>query len=144
MLVRRIRLPALAISNLPTSVDPVKDSFRTRGSSRIVSTTPDEPRAATTLTAPGGTPASARTSATARAESGVSDAGLRMVVQPAARAGPSLRVAIAEGKFQGVTMREIPTGSGTTIIRLSPAGAVRNSPVIRTASSENHRKNSAA
>lgn len=38
----------------------------------------------------------------ARAEKGVSGAGLMTTVHPAARAGPSLRVIIAEGKFHGV------------------------------------------
>ena len=42
------------------------------------------------------------TSAIARAEKGVSGAGFITAVQPAARAGPSLRVIIAEGKFHGV------------------------------------------
>jgi hypothetical protein len=55
-----------------------------------------------TLTTPSGTPASDRISATASALSGVSFAGLRMTVQPAASAGPILRVAIAAGKFHGV------------------------------------------
>ena len=34
--------------------------------------------------------------------SGVSSAGLTMIVQPAASAGPILRVPIASGKFHGV------------------------------------------
>lgn len=38
----------------------------------------------------------------ARHEYGVSEGGLMTVVQPAARAAPSLRVIIAEGKFHGV------------------------------------------
>jgi hypothetical protein len=42
------------------------------------------------------------TSAIARAEKGVSGAGLMTTVHPAARAGPTLRVIIAEGKFHGV------------------------------------------
>jgi hypothetical protein len=41
-------------------------------------------------------------SASASAEKGVSGAGLMTTVQPAASAGPSLRVIIAEGKFHGV------------------------------------------
>ena len=55
-----------------------------------------------TFTTPGGAPASSRMRATASALSGVSAAGLSTVVQPAARAGPSLRVTIAAGKFHGV------------------------------------------
>jgi len=42
------------------------------------------------------------TSASARAENGVSGGGLITAVQPAASAAPSLRVTIALGKFHGV------------------------------------------
>ena len=56
-----------------------------------------------TLTTPSGTPASASSPAMASAVSGVSSAGLSTTVQPAASAGPILRVAIAAGKFHGVT-----------------------------------------
>ncbi len=76
--------------------------------------------------------------------SGVSDAGLRTIVQPAASAGASLRVAIAAGKFQGVMSSETPIGWCVTKMRLSPAGESPYSPGIRTASSENQRKNSVA
>jgi hypothetical protein len=44
------------------------------------------------------------TSARASAEKGVSGGGLITVVQPAAKAAPSFRVIIADGKFQGVRM----------------------------------------
>ena len=60
-------------------------------------------RPGTTFTTPSGTPASASTSATASAVSGVSVAGLSTTAHPAASAGAILRVAIAAGKFQGVT-----------------------------------------
>ena len=49
-------------------------------------------------------------SATASAVSGVSLAGLSTTVQPAASAGPILRVAIAAGKFHGVIRKLTPTG----------------------------------
>lgn len=45
-----------------------------------------------------------RTSTRARAEKGVSGGGLTTAVHPAARAAPSLRVIIAEGKFHGVNI----------------------------------------
>ena len=83
-------------------------------------------------------------SATANAVSGVSLAGLSTTVQPAASAGPILRVAIAAGKFQGVTSTLTPTGWRSTRIRLAPDGAVVTAPSIRTASSAYQRKNSAA
>src|SRR4051794_21692832 len=128
----------------PTSVDPVNDSLRTRASCSIAETTAPERRAGTTLTTPAGTPASSRILPISRAVSGVSDAGLSTTGQPAARAGPILRVAIAAGKFQGVTSTAIPTGWRTTMIRFAPDGAVVSSPEARTASSAYHRKNSAA
>ncbi len=80
----------------------------------------------------------------ASAVSGVSLAGLRTIVQPAASAGPIFRVAMAAGKFHGVTRTQMPTGWWTTRIRLLPDGAVAISPLMRTASSEYQRKNSAA
>lgn len=43
-----------------------------------------------------------QTSASAKAENGVSAGGLMTTVHPAASAGPNLRVIIAEGKFHGV------------------------------------------
>jgi hypothetical protein len=55
-----------------------------------------------------------------------------------------LRVAIAAGKFHGVTSTQIPTGLCCTTILLAPDGAVASVPGTRTASSEYHRKNSAA
>ncbi len=79
----------------------------------------------TTLTTPGGTPASSRIATIASAVSGVSLAGLSTMVQPAASAGAILRVAIAAGKFHGVTRTQMPTGSCVTMIWLAPDGAVR-------------------
>jgi len=128
----------------PTSVDPVKDSLRTRGSLSMALTTSDERFDGMTLTTPFGTPACSSRSATASADSGVSEAGFNTTVQPAASAGPILRVAIAAGKFQGVISTETPIGWCSTRIRLAPLGAIETEPMLRTASSENQRKNSAA
>ena len=80
----------------------------------------------------------------ASAVSGVSAAGLSTTVHPAASAGAILRVAMAAGKFHGVTRAATPTGRWVTSVRVPPAGASPYSPPGRTASSENHRKNSAA
>ena len=135
---------AVLSSTRPTSVDPVKDSLRTRGSASIADTIGPADEPTTTLTTPSGTPASLRMAATANAVSGVSLAGLSTTVQPAASAGPILRVAMAAGKFQGVTSTLTPTGCRSTRIRLAPEGAVTTEPSIRTASSANQRKNSAA
>ena len=81
----------------PTSVDPVKDNFRTSGLCKSALTTSPERRDGTTFITPAGTPASARISAIRSAVKGVSDAGFRMTEQPAARAGAIFLVAIAAG-----------------------------------------------
>ena len=128
----------------PTSVEPVNDTLRTRSSASSAEAIAPDRRDGRTLTTPPGTPASARIAAIASAVSGVSEAGLRMTVQPAASAGPILRVAIAAGKFHGVMSRHTPTGWRMTRMRLVPAGAVSTEPWMRTASSEYQRKNSAA
>ena len=52
-------------------------------------------------------------------DNGVCDAGLSTIVQPAASAGPHLRVIIAAGKFHGVIAAQTPIGSLRTTIRLS-------------------------
>jgi hypothetical protein len=96
------------------------------------------------FTAPGGAPARVSRSASARAVSGVSNAGLMTVVQPAAKAGATLRVIIAAGKFHGVMSTATPTGDRRVSIQLVPPGARRTSPSMRHASSEYQRKNSAA
>ena len=87
---------------MPTSVEPVKESLRTRSWARTAPVIVRALGPGTTLTTPSGTPASARASATARAVSGVRVAGFSTTAQPAARAGAILRVAMAAGKFQGV------------------------------------------
>ncbi len=53
-------------------------------------------------------------------ESGVCCAGFITIVQPAAIAGPTLRVPIAIGKFHGVIIRLGPTGCFITSTRLVP------------------------
>ena len=107
---------------MPTAVEPVKDSLRTTGlahssvpTSRELSTP-----AVTTLSRPAGKPACSARATSANAENGVCGAGLSTMAQPAASAGPALRVIIAEGKFQGVMAAVTPTGSFCTRIRLSP------------------------
>ena len=78
------------------------------------------------------------------AVNGVSAAGLSTTGQPAANAGAILRVAMAAGKFHGVTRTAVPMGWWITMIRLSPLGAVCSCPPIRGVSSAYQRKNSAA
>ena len=92
---------------------------------------------------PAGTPASSSAGISASMVSGVSEAGLSTTGQPAASAGPILRVAIAAGKFHGVTSTDTPTGCRMTRILFAPDGACISTPSIRTASSAYQRKNSA-
>ena len=107
-----------AISCLPISVEPVKETLRTMG--LVVSSLPMAPESPVmTLKTPAGSPACSPSSASASAEKGVALAGLSTTVQPAARAGPALRVIMAAGKFQGVMAATTPIGSLSTRIRLS-------------------------
>jgi len=63
-----------------------------------------------TLNTPFGTPARSASTAMANAEYGVWVAGFTTIVQPAASAGPALRVIIAAGKFHGVMATVTPIG----------------------------------
>ena len=131
------------INPWPTLVDPVKVSFRSRGSAMIGADTLPEDDVVITFTTPSGNPASARMPARASVVSGVNAAGLITTVHPAANAGPILRVPIASGKFHGVIAYTGPTGCFIVSNRVPPDGATEYRPEIRTASSENQRKNSA-
>ena len=128
----------------PTSVEPVNERLRRRGSWSILEIDAPTFSGKIIFITPFGTPARSMMSTIASAVRGVSLAGFKIIVQPAAIAGPILRVAIAAGKFHGVIRSETPIGWWVTRIRLSPLGDLRKSPETRTASSENQRKNSAA
>ena len=82
-------------------------------------TVPEE-ELVTMLSTPPGRPASSRIPASASMESGVCEAGFISIVQPAAMAGPILRVPIAIGKFQGVISTQGPTGCCITSVRPTP------------------------
>jgi hypothetical protein len=139
---RRRRLCAApAMSTLPVSVEPVKESLRSRRSCRSGPTTSAGDEVVTTLSTPAGSPASASTAASASIDSGVCSAGLTTIVQPAATAGAILRAPMASGKFQGVTSRHGPTGWCMVRMRPHPSGATDQPPSMRTASSENQRRN---
>ncbi len=109
----------------------------------IGSDTAPEVEVVMTLSTPSGTPASTSRPARARVVSGVCAAGLITTGQPAASAGPILRVPMASGKFHGVIAKTGPTGCFMVSSRVPPDGATAYRPAIRTASSENQRKNSA-
>ncbi len=109
---RLIVCDAPAAIERPTSVEPVNAIFATPGCS--TSRCPQlRPGPTTTFRTPSGRPASAASSAKRRALSGVSSAGFRTIVLPAARAGPSFQAAIVNGKFHGVIRPTTPTGSRT-------------------------------
>jgi hypothetical protein len=96
----------------------VKVSLRTLG--LLVSSPPMATGSpVTTFRTPLGSPARSASSASAKADSGICSAGLATTVHPAARAGATLRVIIAIGKFQGVIAATTPTGCLTTTTRLS-------------------------
>jgi len=107
------------ISSLPTAVEPVKDSLRTAGLAVSSPPTSGARLVVTMLSTPAGRPARSASTASASAHSGVSSAGLITIVQPAARAGPALRVIIAIGKFHGVIAATTPIACLTTTMRLS-------------------------
>src|SRR5690606_32340835 len=113
---------------LPTPVEPVKVSFLTLGLPVISPPMALDEEPHSTLNTPGGTPASSAKTAMAKAERGVSLAGLATKVQPAARAGATLRAIMALGKFQGVMEATTPTGCLSTRIRLSWLGGAMMSP----------------
>src|ERR1700676_493143 len=107
-----------SISNLPISVEPVKVSLRTIGFEVISAPISLDPPVTQEKT-PAGTPARSANSHSASAENGVAVAGFSTIVQPAASAGPHLRVIIAAGKFHGVIAAQTPIGSLVTTMRLS-------------------------
>src|SRR5438477_12342023 len=107
-----------AIRTLPISVEPVKESLRTVGF-EVISAPISVALPVTQESTPFGTPARSASSQSANAEYGVWLAGFSTMVQPAASAGPALRVSIAEGKFQGVIATQTPIGCFRTTMRLS-------------------------
>ncbi len=125
------------VSILPTGVEPVKVSLRTTG--LAVSSPPIAAELpAMTLITPAGTPARSASSTMAKADRGVSVAGLITMLHPAANAGAALRAIMALGKFQGVMAATTPTGCLMHTIRLSEEGPGITSPSMRLASSPNH------
>ena len=84
------------MTRLPTGVEPVNDTMRTPGwaSSASPATRPAPVR---TLTTPSGRPARVQSSASMREVSGVSSAGFRTIVLPAAIAGSTFHTAICSG-----------------------------------------------
>src|SRR5271170_500393 len=127
------------IRSLPTLVEPVNETFFTRGS--VVRTSPTSAvffKDVTKLTTPFGMPALLESSARAFAVNGVSPGDLATTVHPAASAGPILRVIIAAGKFHGVIRPHTPIGCLIVTILFPGIEAPIVSPYMRGASSLNH------
>ncbi len=101
----------------------MNESLRARPSRISGSITAPECAVVMMLSTPSGSPASARIPANACMDSGVCDAGLSTIVQPAAIAGPIFRVPMAIGKFHGVINRQTPTGCLWIRNRPAPLGA---------------------
>ena len=108
-------------------MEPVNDSLATTG---LAHSTAPISRASPVMTwnTPPGMPASSASTASARADSGVCPAGLTIIAQPAASAGPTLRVIMALGKFHGVIAAVTPIGCFSTTRRRSSSGAGMTSP----------------
>src|SRR5690606_22365062 len=70
---------------------------------------PAESLVGSTFITPAGTPAWVAKAAIAKADKGVSAAGLTMTAHPAASAGASFRASMALGKFHGVMATTTPT-----------------------------------
>ena len=109
MVVRFMPSAASFIRCLPTGTDPVKLILRITGEAiRWLETSAGSPK--TTCATPDGRPASTRQRIISIGLAGVSSAGLRMIEQPAAIAGASLRTGVKTGKFHGLNAATGPTG----------------------------------
>ena len=103
----------------PTSVEPVNVSLRIFWFSQNSLPVPEASEDGRIERTPFGSPALSASTPSARADRGVSDAGLATNAHPAASAGPAFLVIIAFGKFHGVMDAATPIGCLKTIMRLS-------------------------
>ena len=106
--------------------EPVNERRRTLGSDVNGGPT-SEPMPWTTLSTPGGSPASSARSASRLAESGDHSAGFRTTVLPAASAGATFHVANMNGAFHGVMTTAGPAGSRWTRLAVPLDDQVRSS-----------------
>ena len=109
---RLSRSPHRPPIRLPAADEPVNEILSTPG--WVTRCSPTSRPAGTTDSTPSGSPASAKISASRKASSGVSGAGLNTTVQPAASAGASLAEAMKSGTFHGAIAPTTPTGSFVT------------------------------
>ncbi len=118
---------------LPTSVEPVKHTLRTSGC--VTKRWPTiEPFPGTTVSTPGGSPASTASSPIRIAVNGVISAGLSTTALPAAIAGANPQPAIGIGKFHGTITPTTPSGSWK--VRSTPPGTGICRPNSRSGAAE--------
>ncbi len=101
---------ASSLMRRPVTSEPVKLILRTSGCSTSALPT-SAPNPVTTLTTPGGRPASSRTATSWSVLTEVNSDGLITTVHPAASAGASFHASSSSGEFQGVMIAVTPTGS---------------------------------
>ena len=100
---------AEAMIALPVTEEPVKVTRSTR-SSAVSEEPAGAPCPLSTLSTPGGKPASTARRPRSVTEAGVSSLGLMMQVLPHAIAGAIFQVAIISGKFHGEIAATTPAG----------------------------------
>ncbi len=75
----------------------------------LTNSAPKVPSPGRMLTSPAGTPASSSTSTAASSVRGVCAGGLTTIALPVARPGATNSENMSTGKFQGITMPQVPT-----------------------------------
>src|SRR6187455_372338 len=96
--------------SVPVRSEPVNATFATSGCSTSGAPT-SGPKPVTTLTTPGGKPASSTSFMNSSAEADVNSDGLITTVLPAASAGASFHVVSSSGEFHGTMAATTPSGS---------------------------------
>ena len=103
------RAPAACAIQRPTAVEPVKLMRSTSGDSTSAAPA-SSPSPCTTLSTPGGRPASCASRAKAHALSGVSSAGLSTAAFPQRSAGKTFHATLAIGVFAAMMRPVTPSG----------------------------------
>ncbi|MNV84605.1 hypothetical protein D3C71_1784910 [compost metagenome] len=107
------------MTSRPTWVEPVNANRLTSGCAASAAPA-SAPIPVTTLTTPGGRPASSSSSAVRRMARDASSAGLMTAVQPVAKTGPRTCICENSGPFQGIMAPTTPTGAFTISVVTLP------------------------
>ena len=110
MVVRLKCRAAVSLMRRPVASEPVKATLATSGCSTSGMPT-SLPKPVTTLTTPGGKPASAISFMNSSVDTEVNSEGFTTTVLPAASAGASLNARISSGEFHGQIATQTPRGS---------------------------------